>query len=96
MRRAAGRAAGAIGDSFAAGARSAAASTGGSSTRGSLGGAEGVAEASTSAGASGEPAWAQRLKRSQSIAHGAQAAAHALKSGDSHGGGHSVNLSGGE
>lgn len=41
----------------------------------------------------GPPAWAKRRKRSQQLAHGVQAAAHAVKSGDSHGGGSSVNLS---
>ena len=45
---------------------------------------------------SGVPAWAQRMRRNQSMSHGAQAAVQALKSGDSHGGGHSVDLSGGE
>jgi type IV secretion system protein TrbL len=33
------------------------------------------------------------MKRSQTINHGATAAAHAVRSGDSHGGGASVNLS---
>ena len=32
-------------------------------------------------------------KRSQQMTHGVQAAAHAVRSGDSHGGGSSVNLS---
>ena len=97
MRRAAQSAAGAIGESFAGGARSAFAATGGSSTAGTIGGdAEAAADTGASAEASAAPAWAQRLKRNRSIAHGAQAAAHALKSGDSHGGGHSVDLSGGE
>jgi type IV secretion system protein TrbL len=36
------------------------------------------------------------MKRNQSIVHGTQTAAQVLKSGDSHGGGHSVDLSGGE
>ena len=36
---------------------------------------------------------AKRMKRSQQMSHGVQAAAHAVKSGDSHGGGSSVNLS---
>jgi type IV secretion system protein TrbL len=40
-----------------------------------------------------EPAWAKRLKRTQSISHGVSLAAHALRSGDAHGGGASVNLS---
>ena len=50
------------------------------------------AVASTATG-DGPPAWAKRMKRSQQLAHGVQAAAHAVKSGDSHGGGSSVNLS---
>ncbi|EFI53347.1 conjugal transfer protein TrbL [Afipia sp. 1NLS2] len=36
------------------------------------------------------------MKRNQSMVHGAQTAAQGLKSGDSHGGGHSVDLTGGE
>jgi type IV secretion system protein TrbL len=43
--------------------------------------------------AAGEPAWAQRMKRGQSVAHGLSLAAHSIRSGDSHGGGASVNLS---
>jgi len=41
----------------------------------------------------GEPAWAKRLKRGQSVTHGLSLAAHSVRSGDSHGGGSSVNLS---
>jgi type IV secretion system protein TrbL len=33
------------------------------------------------------------MKRSQAMTHGVQTAAHAVRSGDSHGGGSSVNLS---
>jgi type IV secretion system protein TrbL len=33
------------------------------------------------------------MQRSQKLSHGVQAAAHAVKSGDAHGGGSSVNLS---
>ena len=33
------------------------------------------------------------MKRGQQMTHGVQAAAHAVKSGDAHGGGSSVNLS---
>jgi len=33
------------------------------------------------------------MKRSQRLSHGVQAAAHAVRSGDSHGGASSVNLS---
>lgn len=39
------------------------------------------------------PAWAQRMKHGQTMSHGATAAAHAMRSGDSHSGGASVNLS---
>ncbi|OYW34894.1 MAG: P-type conjugative transfer protein TrbL [Rhizobiales bacterium 12-66-7] len=39
------------------------------------------------------PAWAQRMKRGSHVAHGVSAAAHAVRSGDSHGSGASVNLS---
>jgi type IV secretion system protein TrbL len=46
-----------------------------------------------SAATDGPPAWAKRMKRSQQMTHGVQAAAHAVRSGDSHGGGSSVNLS---
>ena len=50
--------------------------------------------ATASAGASeSPPAWAKRMKRSQAISHGASAAAHAVRSGDGHGAGSSVNLS---
>lgn len=33
------------------------------------------------------------MKRSQQFTHGVQAAAHSVRSGDSHGGGTSINLS---
>ena len=86
-------------DSFAAGARSSFAATGGSSTQGTVGGGEASADTGSVGGGSenaGPPAWARRMKRNQSMVHGAQTAAQVLKSGDSHGGGHSVDLSGGE
>lgn len=61
------------------------------------GDAEGEAAAapsSPSSSATGSPpAWAKKMQRSQKMSHGVQAAAHAVKSGDSHGGGSSVNLS---
>jgi type IV secretion system protein TrbL len=68
---------------------------------GSVGGGEasgGASPAQTPSGPSesGPPAWAQRMKRNQAITHGTQTAAQVLRSGDSHGGGHSVDLSGGE
>jgi type IV secretion system protein TrbL len=71
--------------------------TGGSSTAGTIGGeaADGgaVLAASSSSTADGPPAWAKRMKRSQQFTHGVQTAAHSVRSGDSHGGGSSVNLS---
>ena len=39
------------------------------------------------------PEWAQRMRRSQQVAHGIQTATHAVRSGDSHGGGSSISLS---
>jgi type IV secretion system protein TrbL len=85
-------------ESFAAGARSSFAATGGSSTGGTVGGNSPSTPAAPTGGSegSGPPAWAQRMKRNQSMVHGAQTAAQVLRSGDSHGGGHSVDLSGGE
>ncbi|MFO1103670.1 MAG: P-type conjugative transfer protein TrbL [Methylocystis sp.] len=56
-----------------------------------MGGSADPAGAVPSAG--GEPAWARRMKRSQSAAHGFSLAAHTIHSGDSHGGGASINLS---
>ena len=101
MRQAASRAAGAMKESFASGARSSFAATGGSSTMRTVGGeAEAANDASGRAGSGGTgsapPAWAQRMKRNQAMSHGATTAAQVLRSGDSHGGGHSVDLSGGE
>ena len=98
MRRAAGRATGAMKESFAAGARSSFAATGGSSTQGTVGGSSAAAPnaAAASSDNSNPPAWAQRMRRNQSLHQGATTAAHVLRSGDSHGGGHSVDLSEGE
>jgi len=98
IRRAASQAAGSVTQSFAAGAKSSFAATGGSSTQGTVGGGQSAAAPPTgaTAGDAAPPAWAQRMRRNQAIHHGATAAANALRSGDSHGGGHSVDLSGGE
>src|SRR3546814_3976344 len=65
--------------------------TGGSSTMGSIGG-DTDADA-TSPSPDSPPAWARRMKRSQTLRHGAMAVGHAVRSGDAHGGGSSVNLS---
>ncbi|MGC0320874.1 type IV secretion system protein TrbL [Bradyrhizobium sp. USDA 326] len=98
VRRATSQAAGAMRESFTSGARAVIANTGGSSTMGTIGSGKAPNDGAASPAASetGPPAWAQRVKRNQTVIHGAQTAAQALKSGDSHGGGHSVDLSGGE
>ena len=67
----------------------------GEAAAGSAEGASG-ASPSGSAATSGPPEWAKRMKRSQTISHGASTATHAVKSGDGGGGGASVDLSEGE
>lgn len=87
--RAAGRTAGAMSGSYRSGAKAAVEATGGTSTMGTIGGGA----AGEDAPAPGSPpAWARHMKRHQTMSHGATAAAHAVKSGDSHGGGASVSL----
>ncbi len=100
LKRAAARAAESMKDSFAAGTKAGFSATGGSSTMGTV---AGTAEAANdpSGGAAtaaarqpgSPPDWAKRLQRSRHLSHGAQTAAHAVRSGDSHGSGSSVNLS---
>jgi type IV secretion system protein TrbL len=51
-----------------------------------------AAGGSASGGSGGPPEWARRLRRGQTISHGIQAAAHAVRSGDRGGGSASVNL----
>ena len=53
-------------------------------------------EPAANASADGQPDWARRMKRAQTIRHGASAAGHAVRSGDHGGSGASVNLSEGE
>lgn len=65
--------------------------SGGQSVTGEGGSSD--AATSSSATTEGPPAWAKRMKRSQAMSHGIQAADHAVKSGDSHGGSSSVHLS---
>ncbi len=102
LKRAASRAADSLKSSYRAGSQAAFETTGGSSTAGTVGGDAAEADAAVPAASpssaedsasGGPPAWAQRMKRSQAMTHGVQAAAHAVRSGDSHGGGSSVNLS---
>jgi type IV secretion system protein TrbL len=76
------RAAASLRESFAAGGR---AVTGGTSSAGA-----------SQAEASGPPAWAQRMKRNQTISRGITAADHAIRSGDRPSGGSGVDLSEGE
>ncbi|PRD40751.1 P-type conjugative transfer protein TrbL [Phyllobacterium phragmitis] len=92
LKRAASKASESVKSSFSGGARGAFGLTGGSSTAGTLSGASAAPAAATSPTA-GSPAWAQRMQRSQALNHGTTMAAHAVRSGDSHGSGSSVNLS---
>ena len=59
-------------------------------------GAGSAAPATNSSSPGNPPAWAARIKRSQTVSHGVSAATHAVRSGDSGGGGASVDLSQGE
>jgi type IV secretion system protein TrbL len=60
--------------------------------------ASGAGQGGASAGTSSAepPAWVARMKRSQTVSHGASAATNAVRSGDHGGGGASVDLSEGE
>jgi type IV secretion system protein TrbL len=105
----AGMGVGAVGGALAAGARSSASVAAAASTayRGSAGvaqtgqraAASGVTEATSTEGShsapstGSPPAWATRMKRSQTVSHAASAATHAVRSGDAGGGGASVDLS---
>ncbi|RWR31876.1 P-type conjugative transfer protein TrbL [Sinirhodobacter populi] len=97
LKRAASKASESVKSSFSDGARAGFGVTGGSSTAGTVGGSSAApAAAAPSPPTAGPPAWAQRMQRSQAMNHGTTMAAHAVRSGDSHGGGSSVNLSGSE
>ena len=92
LKRAVSRAADSLKSSHSAGVKGGFETTGGSSTMGTVGG--GPASSPASAPAPNDPpAWAQRMRRSQALSHGVTAAAHAVRSGDSHGGGASISLS---
>ena len=93
LRRATSRSSDSMKSSFSDGARAGFGATGGTSTMGTVGG-----EAEPSSGVPGTttdqpPAWAQRMTRGSHVSHGVSAAAHAVRSGDGHGSGASVNLS---
>ena len=101
--------AGLAGGALVGGARGAAAIAGGAASAYRAGGLGGVASAGGSAivsplrrmatglggssTADSPPAWARRMKRAQTVSQGVSAATHAVRSGDSAGGGSSVNLS---
>jgi len=87
LRRAADR----VKSSFSDGVKSGFGVTGGSSNLGTVGGSADAASATHTA--KGQPDWAKRMERSQRLSHGVQTTTHAVRSGDSHGGGSSVNLS---
>ncbi|RJG46242.1 P-type conjugative transfer protein TrbL [Mesorhizobium sp. DCY119] len=92
LKRAASRVSESLGASFHAGGRAAFAATGGASSMGSIG--DGTTEPPIPpTSTDGAPAWARRMRHSQAMSHGVTAAAHAVRSGDSHGGGASINLS---
>lgn len=60
--------------------------------RAAAGGEDAAAPASSDA----QPAWARRMRRSQTASHGASAVTHAVRSGDHGGGGSSIDLSEGD
>lgn len=95
LKRAASKASESIKSSFSDGARAGFGVSGGSSTAGTVGGASEAASAAPSpaAQAGGSPAWAKQMQRKQTLSHGTTMVAHAVRSGDSHGGGSSVNIS---
>ena len=93
LKSAAARASESIKSSFTAGARAGFAAGGGTSSMGTVGGVSADPPAAPSGPAGGPPAWAQRMQRRQALNHGATMAAHAVRSGDGHGGGSSINLS---
>jgi len=93
LKKAANRASDSLKSSYQSGARAAFEASGGSSTAGTVGSDAPEAASGSASPSESPPAWAKRMKRSQTMTHGVQAAAHAVKSGDAHGGGSSVNLS---
>ncbi|GGC94061.1 P-type conjugative transfer protein TrbL [Chelatococcus reniformis] len=93
LRRAATRATESLQSSFANGGKAGAEALG--SSAGGMPAASsdaGATAASTSPSADGPPAWARRMKRSQQFSHGVSAAAQAVRAGDSHGSGASIDL----
>ncbi len=93
FKRALSQTAASLKSSAASGTKAAFGATGGTSTMGTVGGpAEAATDAAIGGAAKGQPDWAKRMQRAQRISHGVQTAAHAVRSGDSHGGGSAINL----
>jgi type IV secretion system protein TrbL len=89
-----GLAAGAAGRGIASAARSGAALVGRSGAPSGPDSAGGPGtNGSVQAARTGPPAWAGRMTRAASLRHGATAAAHAVRSGDSSGSGTTISLS---
>ena len=94
LKRTASKAAESVKSSYSDGARAGLGVTGGSSSQGTIGGARVAGAAAPASAPTGSPpAWAQQMHRRQALNHGTTMAAHAVRSGDSHGGGSSVNIS---
>ncbi len=86
------RAAADLGERYQSGARA-----GFEATGGAVKGGEAAAATGESAGeAGGPPAWARRMQRGQAMDRGVSTVAHAVKSGDAHGGSASIDLSEGQ
>lgn len=93
LRRAASCSSDSMTSSFSDGSRAGFGATGGTSTMGTVGGEADPSSVATGTKTDQPPAWAQRMKRGGHVSHGVSAAAHAVRSGDGHGSGASVNLS---
>jgi type IV secretion system protein TrbL len=96
LRRAVERASSTMRSSFADGARAAFEATGGPSSSGAVGESANDTAPSPTGGNDQPPAWARRMERSQQMSHAVSTTVHAVRSGDSHGGGSSINLSEGD
>ena len=90
------RTVGSVKSAFSEGTRAGFVATGGSCSMGTVAGDPGAASVPPASNADGPPAWAQRMRSSGHMGHGVSAAAHAVRSGDSHASGASVNLSEGD
>src|SRR3546814_117078 len=94
LKNAAGKAGASMKSSFSSGARAGFTASGGKIS-GSSGAAAPTAAATAPTGAatSAPPAWAQSMKRQQTMNRGVSSVTHAVRSGDRGGGGASVDLS---